>query len=275
MKLNLSKMVHSAKRTLAKHSPEILTGIGIAGMITAVVTAVKATPKAVKLIDDEIKNRTESNTPDEEGNIDGLVKTENESYKLPVKDTVKTAWKCYIPTAVTIAASTACVVGGSSVNLRRNAALATAYSLSETALKEFKEKTAEIVGEDKEREIKDAVAKGKIEKNPPRTSEVVFTGTGKVLCYDSITGRYFKSDKETIRKAVNDLNMRLRDEMYVSLNDFYYEIGLKETKFGDLLGWNMDRGYIDVEYSSQLDDSGTPCLVIDYSVAPPEYHYQY
>lgn len=57
------------------------------------------------------------------------------------------------------------------------------------------------------------------------------------------------------------------------LNDFYYELGLDGTKMGDMLGWNIDEGYIDLAFSSQLDANGTPCLVIDYQVAPV-YDYQ-
>ena len=67
----------------------------------------------------------------------------------------------------------------------------------------------------------------------------------------------------------NELNSRLINEMYVSLNDFYYELGLKTTTGGDDLGWNIHRdGLVDVQFSSQLSDKGEPCLVIDYRVAP-------
>ena len=52
------------------------------------------------------------------------------------------------------------------------------------------------------------------------------------------------------------------------LNDFYYEIGLDNIKLGDELGWNIDDGYIDLSFSSQLASDGTPCLVIDYKIAP-------
>ena len=91
---------------------------------------------------------------------------------------------------------------------------------------------------------------------------------GNTICYDVISGRYFKSDRDTISRIVNDLNRKMRDEMYVSLNDFYYELGLDSTKMGDDLGWNIDKGYIEIDFSSHLDANGTPCLVIDYRVVP-------
>ena len=51
-KSNISKVLSSVRTSMAKHSPEILTGIGIAGMITTTVMAVRATPKALILIED-------------------------------------------------------------------------------------------------------------------------------------------------------------------------------------------------------------------------------
>ncbi len=62
------------------------------------------------------------------------------------KDIIKTAWPCYIPAAVG-AISVFCLIGASSTNLRRNAALATAYTLSESTLKEYQEKVVETIGE--------------------------------------------------------------------------------------------------------------------------------
>lgn len=109
-------------------------------------------------------------------------------------------------------------------------------------------------------------------KNPVR--EVILTENGgNTICYDVLSGRYFKSDRDKITRVMNELNRQMRDEMCVTLNDFYYELGLDGTKMGDMLGWNIDKGYIDLAFSSQLDANGTPCLVIDYQVAPV-YDYQ-
>ena len=52
-KKDVTKFISVAKATLSKKSPEILTGLGIAGMVTTTVLAVKATPKALELIEDE------------------------------------------------------------------------------------------------------------------------------------------------------------------------------------------------------------------------------
>lgn len=253
MKKEIAKSFLSLKTAIKKHSPEILTGIGITGMITTTVMAVRATPKALILIEER--------------------KEEIGAEKLEAMDMVKTTWACYIPAAITGTLSVACLIGASSVNARRNAALATAYTLSESALKDYQGKVIEMFGEKKNEAVKDAVAKDKVEKNPVVTREVIITEKGNTLCYDAISGRYFKSDIEKIKKAECELNRQMLDDMCVSLNDFYYEIGLDSVKLGDELGWNVDSGYIDLSFSSQLASDGTPCLVIDYSVAP-RYDYR-
>jgi len=247
-KLAVPQFFKDFRNALVKRSPELLTGIGIAGMLTSTCLAVGATPKALKLI--EMKK--------EEDNVD----------KLPKVEVVKTCWKCYVPTVVTAAMSVACLTLASRENLKRNAALATAYTLSETALREYKEKVVETIGEKKEQIIRDKIDKERIEKNPVDKANVIVTGKGESLCLDSVTGRYFYSNIDQINKAVNFLNRRMLNEGYVSLNEFYEEIGLKWIDVGDQLGWNTDRGLIELSFGTQLAEDDIPCIVINYTVAP-------
>ena len=186
---------------------------------------------------------------------------------------IKTTWKCYIPAAVTGTVSVACLIGASSVNARRNAALATAYKLSETALTDYKEKVVETIGEKKEKAIREEIAKDKVTNNPVNKQEIIITGKGETLCYDSAFGRYFTSDIDKLKKVENELNRRMRNEMYISLNEFYYEVGLDEVAAGHDLGWNIDRGYIELDFSSQLTKTGTPCLVVSFGT-PPRYDFR-
>ena len=253
-KPNVANIVKSAKEVITVHSPEILTGIGIAGMITTSVLAVKATPKALGLI--EAKKHEE--------HLDDLTPAE----------VVKTTWKCYIPAAVTGAASIACLVGASSVHVRRNAALATAYKLSETALTEYREKVVETLGEKKEKAVREKVNEERLTKNPVSENTIIITEKGSTVCYDAISGRYFKSDKDKIQRAVNELNRGMMTDIvgYVSLNEFYDELGLDHIAVGDDLGWNIDIGLIDIDFGSHLMGDGTPCLVMDYCVVP-RYNY--
>lgn len=251
-KANMADLSNGFKMTVSKHSPEILTGLGIAGMITTTVLAVKATPKALELVKDK---KEELDYEEDE--------------KLPVIEIVKATWKCYIPAAVTGVTSVACLIGASSVNLRRNAALTAAYNLSTTALAEYKEKVVETIGEKKERTIRDKVAEERVNKNPVNQSAIVVTGKGNTRCFDTITKRRFTSDIEAMNRIVNELNKRMiNGEDYISLNEFYYEIGLDSCLIGDELGWNVRDHLIELDFSAQLDTDGVPCIVVDYLYPP-------
>ena len=253
-KEGLKRTIKSAGRVLTKYSTGILTGIGITGMIGATFMAVKATPKALYLIETK--------------------KEESEVEELTPVETIKTCWTCYIPATLTTVLSAVCLIGASTVSAKRNAALATAYSISEAALREYQEKVVEVVGEKKEKAVRDAVAKDQIERDPVTKSEVVIIDSNSnTLCYEPLSGRYFKSTIDKIKKAEIKLDRQMIQEMYVSLNDFYWEIGLDGTDLGDKMGWNLSKGYMDLSFSSQLADDGTPCAVIVYGI-PPVYDYQ-
>lgn len=232
---------------MRQNSPTILTGLAVAGVASTAILAVRATPKALQIIRDE---------------------EEAAQSRFEAKHIVMLTWKCYIPAGIMGAATIACIIGANSINLRRNAALASIYSLTETTLKEYQAKVIETIGEKKEQAIKESIAQDRLDKNPLSSNQVIFTGYGDSLCYDSISGRYFKSDYETLRKIENDINYRLvNNVMYISLNDVYDEMGLPRSSIGDNLGWNVEKK-LHFLFTSKLAEGGQPCVVIDYSVDP-------
>ena len=248
--MNIKNMAKSVWAGAKKHSPEILIGMGIAGAASSVIFAVKATPKAMFLLEEKRQELGVEN--------------------LEAKEIIKTAAPVYIPTAVSFGVSVACIVGASSVNARRNAALTAAYTLSESTLRTYRDKVLETVGEDKEREIRQKAAIEQQQSTPEPQTLVVSSAAGQLKCFDSLSGRYFVSTKNEIDKAVNEFNRQLRDDMRISLNDWYDLIGLDTNKLGDMLGWDIERGYVETCYASRLDEDGLPCLVVNY-VEPPHY----
>lgn len=258
---NLTKIVKTSQEFVSNRSPEILTAIGITGMISTTVLAVRATPKAMQLI-----KRAEMEK-DETGIIENV-------QPLTPLETVKVAWKPYIPAIATGAFSVACLIGATSVNSRRNAALAMAYKLSEKAFSEYKEKVIETIGEKKEQVVKERVHQERVEQNPVTTSSVIVTGKGKTLCYEYYSGRYFESDIEEIRKAVNTVNRRMYYDVHVSLSEFYDELDLEHTAISDSVGWNLDTGFIEINFSSHIADDGRPCIVVNYET-PPKYDFDH
>lgn len=251
-KTDVTKFIRGVKKSVIKHTPEILTGVGIVGMFTTTVLAVTATPKALRLIEEK--------------------KEQEQIDELPVLEVVKVAWKPYIPAAVTATLSTACLIGASSVSNRRNAALAAAYALSKADFKEYKEKVVEVIGEKKEQQVREEVSQKKVNENPSGNNVVYITGKGSTKFFDPQSGRWFEHDIEKIRKAVNKLNRDMLSDNYISLNEFYDEIGLAHTDLGDRMGWNISTGLIEIAFSPCMDEDEKPCISLDY-LYPPEYDF--
>ena len=240
--MDIKKMRDTIVNTISDKSPEILIGFGLAGMLTSTVLAVKATPKAIDIL-------------------------EQEDRELSKVDKFKLTWKCYAPAAIGYCASAACIIGANSVNAKRNAVLAGAYKLSENALLEYRDKVREVVGEEKEREIKDSIARDRVAKDNT-AGNVILTGNGDSLCYDIHSGRYFRSTMDEINKILNQINYKLMQDNLLSVNDFYEEIGLEPIATGYDFGWNVDDGLIQLYFTSDLTKDGQPCIVMHFDNMP-------
>lgn len=247
-------IIKKVKDGFNKNSPAILTGVAAGGLIGTTVMAVKSTPRAMAIIEEASRDEN------------------NEKIELDWKEKVGLCWKEYIPAAILGGASIACMIGAQSINSRRVAAFSSLYSISSEALKEYKNKVVETIGENKEEKIEDARIKDKIEHNPLSGNDVIITGYGNTLCFDEFTGRYFRSDMETIRKTVNDLNEKMMCDDFVGLNDLYYELGMEQTELGELVGWCSDEGSFKVSFNSKLADNGEPVLVMSFITPPEVYH---
>ena len=253
--MKINELIKSAEMAFMRRSPEILTGVGIAGMITATCCAVKVTPKAIELL-----NEAEEN-----------IREEEDRDITPV-EVVQTAWKCYIPSAIMAVGSIVCIVGASSINAKRNAALMAAYKMTESVLTDYTSKVIDTIGDKKEKAIRDEIKKDRLKNDSVKTKEVIFTNNGSSLFYDTYSGRYFHSDLESVKRSINELNARLMREGSISLNELYEKLSLCTTKTGSLMGWKMSNGLIDVTYDTFIADNGEPCIVIDYNVLP-DYGY--
>ena len=248
--IDLKPVLHNIQKTVQENSSQILLWIGVTCSVSAIVTSVPATVKAVRAVD--------------------FKKHEKKVEKLPFWDTIKATWQYYIPTIVLGTMSVICVVESSSIASKRTAAIAAAYQISESAFKEYQNQVIEKVGDKKEQEIQENTVKKQVENSPLSQNPVIVTSHGKTLCFDTLSGRYFTSDVDKINRAVNELNrqMTCSIEGSVTLNEFYEALMLEPIGIGDNLGWNVPKGIIDMRYSSHLAEDNTPCLVLDYKIRP-------
>jgi hypothetical protein len=241
--MNLSQLVSKLTKSAKSNSPEILTALAVSGVVTTAYLTAKATFKASGHLEDQ-------------------------SPHMSTKDKTKLVWKCYIPAGVSGAFTIGCIVGASKANGARTAAAVTAYSITERAFSEYKEKVVEQLGKGKEQKIRDEIVQDRVNRKPPSAQEIVMIGPGKVLCCELFTRRYFRSDMETLKKAQNELNARIVHDTYVPLDEFYDIISLPYTSNSNKIGWDSDK-LMELTFSTVLSDGGEPCLAFDYNYTKP------
>jgi len=257
--------VKNVRSLLIKESPTILTWLSVIGVPATVGFAIRGTAQATSVLIMEEIERGEKIliSKGKEPEIIHSPLTKKESFKL--------VWRYYIPTVISGITTVACIVGSNHINLKRNAAIATAFTLTDAALREYQSKVVELMGEKKDQKIRDEIAQDKLNNDPIDESRVIITGRGDSLFYDSLSGRYFRSNIESIRKIQNDFNAELLVEMYKTLNEFYDLVGLEETEMGKDVGWNTDNGLngmLDIHFSAKIATDGVPCVVLEYKVLP-------
>ncbi|HEY2455577.1 MAG TPA: DUF6353 family protein, partial [Scandinavium sp.] len=175
--MNTSRRLDAVGRMLKNNSPTILSGVAVAGVITTVVLAVRATPEVMRARTITKVGKTDMSDPQQE--LDDLT----------IAEEIKVAWRSYLPAAVSGTATIACIIGANQVGLKRNAALLGVYTLADTAFREYKDEVVKQLGDNKEQKIRDEITKKQMEERPVSAQTVIVTAGGDQLCYDSLTGR--------------------------------------------------------------------------------------
>ena len=265
-----TNLICKSRKFLKKNGSTILTCMGVAGVVGTAVMAVKATPKAMELIEDAKKEKGEDLT------------------KL---QTIVVAAPAYIPSALIGVGTIACIIGSNVLNKRQQAALTSAYIMLNRSYNDYKAKLVELYGKDADDKIQQELMKEKIEAEPPYIAgNTVFYATRglealcdneKALFYDTISERYFESTPLNVYAAEYHLSRNFILMGCATPNDFYDFLGIPQTPDGDVIGWSMENGYcwLDCDHTKTTMDDGLVC----YSITPvftPEteydadYHYE-
>lgn len=245
--MDFVRVLKRIEKLTIDNSPAILTALGVTGTLTTAYLTGKASIKATLLLQE--------------------IHEEQPNVALEPKDVVKQTWRLYIPPATSAALTIAAIVCANRVSTRRATAMAAAYSISEKAFSEYKDKVVERIGDKKEQAIRDDVAQDRMSRDPVDNKTVIITAHGDVLCYDKFTGRYFKSSMEALRQAENEMNHIILHQGYASLSDFYHEVGLPSTSISEELGWNTDQ-LLHLQFSTVMSDDGRPCIALDFDLHP-------
>ena len=248
-----SSWMRNIVRSTNNNSSTIMAGMAIAGVVATAVLAVRATPKAQKKI--------------EEISLD--------ADKIPakpevVKEVVLATWKIYLPTVISGACTIALIASSNRVAIRKQVAMAGAYTLLDAAFRNYKDEVVAQIGATKERRVHDEAMKKRMDRYPVADTQVILVGGGDQLMWESQSGRYFRSDMEDIRKAANDFNQNiLCNGMYADLNEWFAMLGLEPTRLGEILGWNVER-FVHIIPTAHISTTGEPCIALGYKFDPFE-----
>lgn len=244
----MKTVIHRSTRAASRNSPNILAAIGVSGVLSTAYLAARAAYESRPWLD------VQQAEADEEG------------VEVTLRDKVETAWRFYIPAGVSGAVTIGCIIASTRSHSRRTAAMAAAYSLSEKAFAEYRERIVEEIGERKEESIRDELAQKQVSDNPP--SGTVIIDNGQVLCCELHTKRYFRSDVQAIKAAQNEINAKINNHMYVTLDELYDILGLEHTADSDRLGWDSDR-LLEIKTRAILAPDGQPCVAFEYNYLKP------
>ena len=232
---------------LQHNVPTIVSGISAVGVVATTIAAVKATPKALLLIENEKESINKQLKEDGwETRVD----------KLSATETIKTVWKCYIPTAIIGLSTIVCIFGANALNKRQQAAIASAYIMLDNAFKQYKEKVNDLLDDNADAIIKKSIIED-------HYSDIA-------LFYEYHYGEFFERSKADVLNAEYSLNLKFASQGYACLNDFFELLGLPITREGEVIGWTAQEGYSAIDFEHQLLElnDGMECTIINLPISP-------
>ena len=250
--MNLTVLGRTAQKLAVDNSPQILTAVGVVGVVSTALLTGKAAYRAGQLIADSAP----------------------EPYALDPREKFELTWKLFIPAAGSGLLTISAIVAGSHISASRAAGLAAAFTISERAFDEYRDKIVQKMGPKKEQEARDEIAQERVQRNNDSFLQlartqldlIVVSGTD-VICYDMYSDRYFTGSMEALKQAQNNLNHRMLSDGYASLSDFYELIGLPPTQFSDQIGWVSDE-LLELSFSTVLSPEQRPCLAVSFRAEP-------
>lgn len=240
---NVRVLLKQGELITRKNSPVILAGMACGGVVGTAYLAWKAGHQIA---------------------IDEQQRPPATKFLLRSKERTVRYWREYLPPVITGAVTIGCIITSTRVGVRRTAAMAAAYSVSERAFTEYREKMEEKLGTNKERAARDEIAQDKVTANPIGR-EIVLMGLGPVPCYEIHGNRYFYADMETLNRARNEINDRILRCDYATLAEFHELVGIPTNRDAGIFGWTKEGGLLTLEITTTLTEESRPCIAFSYN----------
>lgn len=245
----MNNLLNKSQAFLRRNGSTILTCVGAVGVVATTVTAVKATPKAIALLE---------NAKEEKGE------------ELTKFETFKIAAPAYVPATLMGVGTLACIFGANILNKQGQASLMSAYALIDGSYKDYKKKVDEIYGEEAGAQVRAGIAKDKYE------DEESFELTDDTrLYYDFYSRQYFEASPTFVKNAEYEFNRKLVMDDCVYLNEWYELLELPPLEHGLSFGWSTPANsemywqtWVDFHHEHVTMDDGLECTIISFMQDP-------
>lgn len=240
-KFGMQQACNEAIKYVSDNSATILTYLGTIGVISTAVMSAKAVPKAQLLLEEKAEFKmNEYGEP--------LTKFEKMLAVVPA----------YVPALLMGTATIACIIGSNHINKQEQAALYSAYAYLNCSFNEYREKVKTLFGEDKEKEVRDAIALDKMTE----IDGCYEYPEDNMSIYDEWGRRYFTISKNDFQKAIYDINRMYSFNGEMTLNNLYEFLNLEPIPGGDYMGWSALKDF-ECRGVAWIDIKLTPLDMID------------
>lgn len=225
-----------------KHAPTILTTIGIGSVVAATFFAAKNTLKLEQTLDEGKARLDRTNTLIEAGEA-----KESALTGTYVRNVVEVG-KLYLLPSTLLVGGILCTLGGQHILNKRNAALAAAYNGLAASYEAYRERVANEVGEERERELfyGEETVTEKVDGKTVKTKRLVdgeHTGHPYRFVYDSQNDNWTGFHDENLFRlqiAQNMFNDLLKVKGHILLRDVLTTLGIQDTPASCVTGWIYD-----------------------------------
>lgn len=239
--------IHKVARAVKKNSDTILTVLGAAGTVVGIFTAVKATPKALRLIKDAEDDKGE---------------------KLTAMQVVSIAAKEYVPTALICAGSLTCIFGANIISKRTQASLSSAYALINESYQNYRKSLIELHGKEADIEVRDHMILSR--SNSDYHQIDIDAPDQKVIFVEEYTNQRRVAYEREIMDAEYHLNRNYTLRGYVTLQEYLHFLGFDDVDGSEEVGWSSFNGevfWIDFYHRAIIED-GKEIYVISTEYPP-------
>ena len=258
MKQAIKKTTGRTGLVLKKHSPEILMGVGITGVIGSTILACKATLKVEDIIDDAKEKMETINNVLENPEAYEREYTEDDAKKdkaIVYTQTGVKFIKLYGPSISLGIVSVSCLLGAHNIMKKRNIAVMAAYKAVEQSFADYRKRVVDEFGGDKDRQFRYGIIQEEITETETdedgkkkKVKKIVETLDPNHISqyarfFDEVSINWSKTPEYNmvfIKTQQNFANDLLKSRGHLFLNEVYDMLGIERSQTGAVVGWVLN-----------------------------------